>query len=210
MPKAAASSGARIFDPVLLTLIEFDVTISESWSDTAEWTDFPVETGLPVSDHAIIQPTKLTLSGIITDTPLQAGAIALPDRGRRAYERLIFLMNARSLVTIVTGVRVIQNMGIESVDLVRDNTTGQAVWPVVSLKEVRIVNSVSVPIPPEIISPPSKAGEQSPLDAGKQAAPESSEATEEATETTLAYDATEILGGESINLGDLMQQIGAL
>ncbi len=206
MPKANASAGARIFDPVLLTLIEFDVIIDESWSDVAEWTDFPVETGLPISDHAIIEPTKLTLSGIVTDTPIQAGAIALPDRGRRAYERLLFLMNARSLVTVITGLRVLQDMGIESVDVTRDNTTGQAVWPVVSLKQVRIVNSVSVPIPPEILAPEVKASEQSALDAGKQAAPVSSNATEEAAETTFSHDLVSALGGLDGNFADILQR----
>jgi hypothetical protein len=206
MPKRPASAGARIIDPILLTLIEFDATLDESWSDTAEWTDFPVETGLPASDHAIINPVKLTLRGVVTDTPLQAGAIALPDRGRRAYERLLTLMKARSLVTVVTSLRVIQNMGIESVDLARDSKTGQAVYPVVSLKEVRIVKSVSVPIPPEILSPPSKAGQQSPLDAGKQSAPVSSDETADAAGETMTHKIVEGLGGENVDLVDVLKE----
>jgi len=204
--KPPAQSGARIIDPVLLTLIEFDVTLDESYEDTVEWTEYPVETGIPITDHAIIDPVRLTLSGVITDTPTRPGAVPFRDRSRLAYERLLALKDARTLVTVVTSLRPLANMGIESVDLKRDATTGQAVTPVVTLKQIRIVNSVSVPIPPEILSPPAKAGQQSQLDAGKQSAGASSDETREATDVSTAKRIEQEFGGGG-TLADLIKGV---
>src|SRR5690242_16413960 len=52
-----------------LVIFKFDVTTSEDPSDTIAITDHPVERGVNVADHARSEPERITLEGIITDTP---------------------------------------------------------------------------------------------------------------------------------------------
>lgn len=193
---------ARIVDPLLLQLFEFDLVDSESWEDPIEWTDFPVESGISVTDHGVIQPVKLTLSGVVTDSPLPPSVPTL-QRARRAYEALIEIAKRRNLVTVVTGVRVLENMAIESVALARDNATGKAVRPVISLREVRIVQSVTVAIPPEILDPPVEPDASSAADAGSQAPGAPGAATTAASDASLAKRA--LAGLEGVPISDLLQ-----
>lgn len=192
---------ARILDPVLLTLIEFDVSLSERYTDSVDWTEFPVESGLPITDHGVVRPAEIILSGIVSDTPLGPLATPFPDRGKLAYERLLSLLQQRRLLVVQTGLRVYVNMGIVSLELSRERPEG-AVFPVVSLREIRIVGSITVPIPPELIAAPdAKAGNQSAVDAGKQAGSAAGPVTEAATERTAAKTGVDLLKG--IQAGDI-------
>lgn len=48
-----------------------DATLKEDFTSTAEPTTHPVEDGADVTDHVIIKPNGLTISGIITETPFE-------------------------------------------------------------------------------------------------------------------------------------------
>lgn len=50
-----------------------DAMLSEQFEATAEPTQNPVEQGVDITDHIIIKPKKLTISGIITETPITVG-----------------------------------------------------------------------------------------------------------------------------------------
>lgn len=165
--KGPATSGPRIVDPLSLTIWDLDVGTSETHSHKVDWTDQPVESGLDVTDHAIIQPDEVTISGIISDTPLGL-ALPLPDRAQSGYETLLRLKDERRLVTLVTGLKVYSDMGIVSVSAQRQPGQGQSVRPTVTLKKVRLVQSVTIPIPPEILKPPQKPSGSSAVDAGTQ------------------------------------------
>lgn len=52
------------------TVIEFDVSVSETHAREAEPTAFPLEDGRTISDHIVVKPFELTLVGLITDTPI--------------------------------------------------------------------------------------------------------------------------------------------
>lgn len=52
------------------TLIQLDASLKESHSRKSTPTKFPVETGGNISDHVILDPFELEITGIITDTPL--------------------------------------------------------------------------------------------------------------------------------------------
>jgi hypothetical protein len=60
--------------------IILDATVKESFSAPSEVTQHPVEEGPDISDHIILRPQKLTIEGIITETPFslrsQAAGIA--------------------------------------------------------------------------------------------------------------------------------------
>lgn len=54
------------------TVIEFDAVVSEQHSQDAGPTMFPLEDGSSITDHVIVTPFELTLSGIISDSRLSS------------------------------------------------------------------------------------------------------------------------------------------
>jgi hypothetical protein len=52
------------------TVIQFDATLNEQHSRDSAPTMFPVEDGTNISDHINVAPFELTLTGVISDTPL--------------------------------------------------------------------------------------------------------------------------------------------
>lgn len=52
------------------TVIQFDASIKENHQRESPPTEFPVEDGTVISDHIIIKPFQLELTGIISDTPI--------------------------------------------------------------------------------------------------------------------------------------------
>lgn len=47
-----------------------DATVKENFQATAEPTQHPVEAGADITDHVILKPKSLSISGIVTETPL--------------------------------------------------------------------------------------------------------------------------------------------
>jgi len=188
---------ARIIDPLLLATWAFDVVTSETYEGGVDWTSHPVESGLEITDHGVINPDRIVLSGIVTDAPFPTQGLPLPQRARAAYERLLDLKNSKALLVVVTGLRVMRDMVIESVDLERDSQTGESVRPKVALKEIRIVASVTVPIPPEILRADA-ADAASKASAGKQVGTEADGAVVEKTLAKSITDGLKGSGGVSI------------
>lgn len=49
----------------------FDAVLEDSLEAEVQWTSYPVEAGVNVNDHRIIQPVKWTLTGAVSNNPLQ-------------------------------------------------------------------------------------------------------------------------------------------
>lgn len=49
----------------------FDAILEDNLEASVEWTSYPVETGVNVNDHRIIQPVRWTLTGAVSNNPLQ-------------------------------------------------------------------------------------------------------------------------------------------
>lgn len=49
----------------------FDAVLEDSLDASVEWTTYPVESGVNVNDHRIIQPIKWSLTGAVSNNPLQ-------------------------------------------------------------------------------------------------------------------------------------------
>jgi hypothetical protein len=165
--KGPADSGARIIELLTLTIFDFDATTKEAHTHDVDWTMNPVESGIDVTDHAVLKPEELSLSGIVTDTPI-GGLPPLPGRAQSAFDTLLRLRDSKRLVTVVTGLQVYTDMGITSVKVSRDKNTGQSIRPEVSFRKIRKVASIEIEIPPELLKPAVKPGAQSPVDAGVQ------------------------------------------
>lgn len=52
------------------TVIQFDASIEENHTRESPPTEFPVESGAVISDHIIVKPFQLEMTGIISDTPI--------------------------------------------------------------------------------------------------------------------------------------------
>ena len=55
---------------VQIKSIVLDASIQEDHNYTAEVTESPLESGYSITDHVIIKPLRLTISGIVSSTPL--------------------------------------------------------------------------------------------------------------------------------------------
>lgn len=52
----------------------FDAVLEDTLDISVEWTSYPVESGVNINDHRIIRPTRWTLTGAVSNNPLQVQA----------------------------------------------------------------------------------------------------------------------------------------
>lgn len=127
--------------------LELDATISENHDFTNKITKFPVEDGSDISDHIKKDPTKLTISGFITNSPVPILDIAVDnlissfqktigELRRKIYSREKFnrVNTAADLllqyrddnipIDIRTGLFVYTDMYMERLTIPRNRNTG--------------------------------------------------------------------------------------
>lgn len=123
------------YDKGRVGVVELDVTLTENHTFNSRATNFPVETGGDVTDHIINDPDVLTLSGIVSDTPLNI--FSFFTRSIDAFNRLVDLHERRVPVTVVTGLKVYQNMVMTTLDVPRNINTGQSLTFNITLQNIR-------------------------------------------------------------------------
>lgn len=64
----------QLIVPSIGTFLQFDACINEQHGRDAQVTTSPIEDGGVVSDHIIVSPVTLSLTGVISDTPLYGGS----------------------------------------------------------------------------------------------------------------------------------------
>ena len=101
-------------------------------------TSYPVEsTGLPLTDHAVIEPRTLKLDGWVSDLlPSIDQGNPSASRGRVAWQQVYELMQTREPVTVVTTLGTYTDMLITSATAPVDRTTGRALRFDLELEEV--------------------------------------------------------------------------
>jgi hypothetical protein len=183
-----------------------DAVITEKHSYTNEVSQYPVEDGSDINDNIRKLPAEITINGMVSNTPvdvLQAnnaeviqkidGGVEVKNLRRTEVlnrvelaQDILLRISGRQikgepqdpeLVTVITGLRVYQNMAITNLEIPRDITVGEAIKFDASLREVRKVSSESVEIP--FASPDSVDRAQSTVEKGKTTAtqPNSAEVT---------------------------------
>lgn len=132
-----------------LGFVEFDVATDIQHSYSAEVTSHPVESGADVSDNVLQKPTELTISGVISNTPVVfAGASTIDDgRAKTALENLLDLKDQGQPIDVVTPLREYTNMVITGITAPQNARVGDAVECTVTLKEVVTVASRTVDAP---------------------------------------------------------------
>ena len=107
-------------------------------------THYPVEdTGLPLTDHAIIEPRSLKLEGWVSDLLSPAGlgdATPAASRGVAAWQQIKTLMETREPIRVITTLDIYGSMLITSVKAPVDRTTGRALRFEMELEEVLLRN----------------------------------------------------------------------
>src|SRR5271166_4905146 len=138
--------------PAQIASITLDASIKEMHHSEVDSTDSPVEEGVDITDHLRAKPDMVTITGMVTNFPLVAPAANRlggttqfpsqtgqgiqvpsnvtaawsPGRAETAYIDLLALKAAATLVTVVTGLRVYQNMALKSLDVPREAKIGEA------------------------------------------------------------------------------------
>lgn len=147
--------------------IQFDAIIDENHERDSQITSFPIEDGAEASDHIIINPERISITGFITNTPaIILGAGASSDNVQNAVDVLEDLWQSKELMTVVSDLKVYSDMAIESLSFPRDQRTGQALEFRVSLKKINKVSTELVLMPndsnSDLASPEQDAGQQTP------------------------------------------------
>lgn len=134
--------------------ITLDATISDNLSISNEVTSLPIEDGADVNDHIIKKPLRLTIEGVVSNSPLYSsiGVSAftesfkssslgqlIKNTGTRVDETLDELLRIAGrvngeiidssdipIITVVTGLKVYNNMVLSSLTIKRSKTTGDS------------------------------------------------------------------------------------
>lgn len=135
-----------------------DAATSETHTYDAEVTDHNVETGSDVTDNVRVKPLTISITGVVTDSPL-AGILRVRGGGdddddspsETARQFLLNVLNAREPVTVATSLDIFENMVMSSLAFPRDSKSGNALTFTAGFKQIRFITNnrttVKVAIP---------------------------------------------------------------
>lgn len=135
--------------PVNIGGIECDALIHHELAMEAEIPDYPVEEGYSVQDTMILKPRTLSLTVIVTNTPITFRSHASPGRVQEVAARFQELYQSRQLIAVTSAKGSFQNMGITSLSLPYDVSTKTSLEIPITLKEVLTTTAQTVTIPSE-------------------------------------------------------------
>ena len=118
--------------------ITFDLAKSESHSYKSNITDHKIEDGSIISDHIENELENGTLNGLISNYSLSIGEITT-NRAQDTFEALVDLWKKKSPVTIVTVLKVYNDVVISSMPFMRDTSQGESLPISVSFRKLNIV-----------------------------------------------------------------------
>ena len=132
--------------PVNIGGIECDALIHHELSLEMEIPDYPVEEGFSVQD-TIQKPKTLSLTVIVTNTPITFRSHASPGRVQQVASRFQELYAKRELITVTSAKGIFKNMGVTSLSLPYDVSTKTSLEIPITLKEVQTTAAKTVTIP---------------------------------------------------------------
>lgn len=161
--------------------ISLDASISERHSFNSRVSQFPVEDGSSISDNIINDPTILEITGFVTNTPIVIFTqnisnliddVSGGDRVKTTFESLLRIRDSKEAFTVVTGLKVYENMFFVSLNFPRDKTTGTTNLRFnARITNIKFVTSRIVTLSKSIVaSSPATLSDQatSTVDVGKQ------------------------------------------
>lgn len=123
-----------------------DVTLEETHVDELAITEHPVEQGAAITDHSYKRPEHVTIRCGWSNSSLIA--FGNPNYVRQIYSNFVDLQNSREPFDIFTGKRFYTNMLIERMMVTTDEKTENVLMMVVDCREVIIVSTQTVTVPP--------------------------------------------------------------
>lgn len=132
----------RKYVPSNIQGIFLDATVSEDHHYVSRATQFPLENGSVITDHVINDPDTLSLSGIVSDTPLSF--LSPFNRSIDAYNRLVRIHDLKERVTVVTGIKIYENMIMTSLSVPRNVETGQSLNFVMEFQRILVDGAVQL------------------------------------------------------------------
>lgn len=145
--------------PAQIDSITLDASVNEGHSGEVEVTEHQVETGAAISDHARPKAETLSITGIVSNSPIgevqsrrvaESGGVdpatgeprnAQVGYAEEAYRALRAIKDEGRLVTIVTSLRTYDNMIMTALSVPRDRGVGDALNFTASFKQIRLVTS---------------------------------------------------------------------
>lgn len=140
-------------------VVQFDASIDELHVSTAEVTSHAVEKGPNISDHIRVLPDEITITGVVTNTPvvflasinakspLTNSFLPEHDRVEAALSELRRAQKGEKLLDVITTLAEYSNMAILSLSVTRNAQKGNILEVTVSLKEVLSASSFSLELP---------------------------------------------------------------
>lgn len=155
----------------------FDAVLEDTFEATVEVTTYPIESGVRVSDHRILQPFKWSMVGAVSNNPLKvqltdflggalsnltnnplvasiaglsAGFLAGSDETRASttLQFLILLMQQGDPFDIDAGDITLRNMVITRLSRTKDNSNENGLIFVADLQELITLERISFVGPP--------------------------------------------------------------
>lgn len=135
-------------------LLQLDAAPSVQHSFGTQITDFPLEDGELAQDNSIKNPRRLTIDGIITDTPTTYTVIGyvpspgfLPGvmpRSVNAFQEILKLWKSETPFDVVTAKDIYKSMMIEDFSCEETAMIGKQLKFTMSLKQVTILDTETI------------------------------------------------------------------
>jgi hypothetical protein len=121
-----------------------DVAEAEEHAFNAAITEHPLENGAVVSDHVRDTPIAVTIQGIVSDTPIgtladERNALSLPSQ--EIYDKLLELRAKKEPITIETSLGTFANMVLQSLNVPRSISTGEAFKFRAAFQQIQLVTN---------------------------------------------------------------------
>lgn len=117
-----------------------DGYLSEKHKRTVSVTEYPVETGENITDHAIREPDMLTLEGYVSS--INVGMESGAERSERTWSEIDRMMNENNPLSVVTQLGIYVNMMLISAETVKDNKTRNSALIQLKLQKILLDTDV--------------------------------------------------------------------
>lgn len=138
-------------------ILELDASIDESHERSAELTSFPVENNLELTDHMRFKPREITMTGIISDTPLiflatfnRKPSVSGGDPNSRsadAFKGLEEVMSTGQVCVVDTSLFQYSNMALISLTTPRDAARGNIAELQMTWREIQFASTITIEDP---------------------------------------------------------------
>lgn len=145
---AAKVAAAVLLRPVRnVNGIFADAVIEEHHTDESEITEHPVEVGSVIADHMYKRPSELMLT-YVWATGGQQNTQRDVSFLKTLYTKFLVLKDGATLLQVVTGKRVYQNMVVRSIDVRTDLNSENILELHLGLREIITASTQTVPLTP--------------------------------------------------------------